>query len=186
MGRRKKEVDVSSDVDLLERVLGRSDLDPYESGAFGNMLETLRQREEEYREEAYGLSDLQREWAERVAARVKTRMSGKEFVEVVCEIIGRSVRLLTRARKSKAAATQYAVRVGERVAVVGFRYPESKSKPGEGDNVVRDGEVRVASHCVAVLGTPSSLMYAWDSEAPAAFIAAAIPGARVAHVRDGE
>ena len=93
MGRRKKEVDVSSDVDLLERVLGRSDLDPYESGAFGNMLETLQRREEEYGEDAYGLSDLQREWVERAAARAKTRMSGKEFVEVVCEIIGRSVRL---------------------------------------------------------------------------------------------
>lgn len=82
--------------------------------------------------------------------------------------------------------TRHAVRVGEREAVVGFRYPESKSDPGEGDNVVRDGEVRVASHCVAVLGMPSSLMYAWDSEAPAAFIAAAIPAARVVPVQAGE
>jgi|HubBroStandDraft_2_1064218.scaffolds.fasta_scaffold02877_2 hypothetical protein len=48
MGRRKKEVDVTGDVDLLERVLGRSGLGPYEFGAFGSMLETLRQREEEY------------------------------------------------------------------------------------------------------------------------------------------
>jgi hypothetical protein len=93
MGRRKKEVDVTRDVDLLERVLDRGDLDAYESGAFEHMLETLRQREEEYGERAYGLSDLQREWAERVAARVKTRMTGEEFAVVVRETIGRDLRL---------------------------------------------------------------------------------------------
>jgi hypothetical protein len=95
MGRRKKSVDVPEigDVDLLERVLDRDDLDPYESGAFENMLETLRWRADEYGDKAYGLSDLQREWVERVNARVKRRMSGKEFQEVVREIIGRNVKL---------------------------------------------------------------------------------------------
>jgi len=95
MGRRNRGSDVADlgDVDLLERVLGRGDIDAYESGAFEHMLETLRQREEEYGERAYGLSDLQREWAERVAARVKTRLTGQEFAEVVRETIGRDVRL---------------------------------------------------------------------------------------------
>jgi hypothetical protein len=94
MGRRGKRRSTShEDVDLLERVLERTDLDSYESGAFEHMLETLRWREEEYGDGAYGLSDLQREWVERVAARVKTRMSGEEFVGVVREIVGRDLRL---------------------------------------------------------------------------------------------
>ena len=95
MGRRGNKVDVPEigDVDLLERVLAREDLDPYESGAFENMLETLRWRADEYGDKVYGLSDLQREWVERVDARVKRRMSGKEFQEVVREIIGRSLKL---------------------------------------------------------------------------------------------
>lgn len=97
MARRVKVVDVAEldDVDLLERVLSRGDLDAYESGVFENMLDTLHRRVEEYGDDAYGLTDLQREWAERVAAREKTRMTGEEFVEVVREIIGRDVKLMT-------------------------------------------------------------------------------------------
>ena len=86
-------------------------------------------------------------------------------------------------KKSETQSTRHVVHVGKSEAVVGFRYPESKSKPGEGDNIVRDGEVRVASHCVAVLGTPSSLIYTWNSEASASFIARAIQDARVVPVR---
>jgi hypothetical protein len=95
MGRRGKVVDVVEldDVDLLERVLGRGDLDPYESGAFEGMLEKLRWRVEEYGDDAYGLTELQREWAERVAAREKFRLTGREFVEVVRTVIGRDLRL---------------------------------------------------------------------------------------------
>ena len=86
-------------------------------------------------------------------------------------------------KKSETQSTRHVVRVGKSEAVVGFRYPDSKTKPGEGDNVARDGEVRVASHCVAVLGIQSTTMHTWDSEAAAAFIAKAIPKARVVPVR---
>jgi hypothetical protein len=92
---RKKGVGVDrlSDADLLDRVLGRDDLDAYESGAFENMRDALHDRVEVYGDDAYGLTDLQREWAERVTARIKTRMTGEEFSEMVREIIGRDLRL---------------------------------------------------------------------------------------------
>lgn len=95
MGRRGKRVDVVElvDVDLLERVLCRDDLDTYEADAFENMLGTLRRRADEYGDDAYPLTDMQREWAHRVSARAKTRMTGEEFVEMVRVIIGRNLRL---------------------------------------------------------------------------------------------
>jgi hypothetical protein len=74
---------------------------------------------------------------------------------------------------------RYGIRVGKREAVVGFRYPASKFEPDAGDNIVRDGEVRVASHCLAVLGMPSPMQYVWTHKASAAYVASAIPKARV-------
>jgi hypothetical protein len=95
MPRRRREVDVADldDVDLLERVLARTDLDPYEAGVFAEMLDRLRERAEEYGDDAYGLTDRQREWAERALARVKRKLTGTEFAEVVRTTIGRDLRL---------------------------------------------------------------------------------------------
>ena len=95
MARRRKEVDVAeqSDADLLERALAREDLDPYERDAFEGMLERLRWRVEEYGDDAYGLSELQRGWVERAAARPRSRLTGEEFAEVVRATIGRELRL---------------------------------------------------------------------------------------------
>jgi len=84
-----------------------------------------------------------------------------------------------------APAVEYSVLVGRRRAVVGFRYPASKCKPGEGDNIVGDDERRIASHCMAVLGMPSTLQYKWGARVSAAFIAKAISGARVIGGRTG-
>jgi hypothetical protein len=95
MPRRRKEVDVADldDVDLLERVLDREDLSETERDAFEGMLETQRWRAETFAD-PYPLTDAQRGWAERVAARPKTRgMTGAEFNEAVRETIGRYVRL---------------------------------------------------------------------------------------------
>lgn len=80
----------------------------------------------------------------------------------------------------------FSVLIGENEAVVGFRNPSSKDAVGEGENIVRDGEVRVASHCLAVLGMPSSLQYKWTDESAAAYVAKAIPGARVVGLESGE
>lgn len=96
MPRRRKKGDVSAtqeDVALLERVVEREDLDEYERGAFEHMLEDLCERVEEYGDDAYPLTDKQREWAERVAARVKRRLNGREFAEYVLSVIGRKLRL---------------------------------------------------------------------------------------------
>lgn len=91
--RRKRRVDVADlgDVDLLERVVAREDLDDYERDVFESMLERQREREDAYGDDAFPLSELQRGWAERVASREKTRMSGEEFAEFVRERIGRDV-----------------------------------------------------------------------------------------------
>jgi len=98
VARRKQEVDVAdlSDVDLLERVVGRIDLDETDAAAFSEMLDRQRRREEEYGDDAYPLTDRQREWAERVARRPKTKMTGEEFAEVVRDTIGRDLKILRR------------------------------------------------------------------------------------------
>lgn len=98
MARRRRGVDVADmdDVDLLERVLGRDDLDEFERGAFGHMLEELDRREEQYGDDAYPLTDKQREWVERAALREKRKgLTGSEFGEAVREAIGRDLRLRT-------------------------------------------------------------------------------------------
>ncbi len=95
MARRERVVDVADldDVDLLERVLARGDLDPYEASVFGEMLDRLQERAERYGDDAYGLTDRQREWAERAARREKRKLTGSEFAEVVRDTIGRDLRL---------------------------------------------------------------------------------------------
>lgn len=97
MARRSKGVDVADldDVGLLKRVLAREDLDEYERGAFGHMLEDLERREEQYGDDAYPLTDRQREWAERAALRENRKLSGAEFAEFVRCVIGRDIRLRT-------------------------------------------------------------------------------------------
>ena len=71
MARRVRVVDVADldDVDLLERVLSRDDIDEYERGVFEHMLEELQGRLESYGDDAYPLTDRQREWADRAARR---------------------------------------------------------------------------------------------------------------------
>jgi len=60
-------------------VLARVDLDEYERDAFASMLERQRWRIEEFGEDdAYALSEPQRSWVERVAARDSRRMTGAE------------------------------------------------------------------------------------------------------------
>jgi|HubBroStandDraft_2_1064218.scaffolds.fasta_scaffold80793_3 hypothetical protein len=95
MPRRSKVVDVADlgDVDLLERVLARQDLDPYEVGVFTEMLGTLRRREEEYGDDAYGLTERQREWVGRAFSRERWKLTGAEFAEAVRDVIGRDLRL---------------------------------------------------------------------------------------------
>jgi hypothetical protein len=44
----------------------------------------------------------------------------------------------------------YVVHVGRR-GVVGFRYPPMREPPGEASNVVAKNELRLASHCIALL-----------------------------------
>jgi hypothetical protein len=65
----------------------------------------------------------------------------------------------------------FGVLVGKQ-AVVGFRYPDHRMPVGKDENVLRDGEARVASHCIAVLGQPSSLQYAWTEKNSAQWVAA--------------
>lgn len=91
--RRKAGVVDLDDADLLERVLARDDLDAYETHAFEGMAETVAWRVAEYGADARGLSEAQREWAERVAARESVRMSGVRFAEFVRSVIGRDLRL---------------------------------------------------------------------------------------------
>lgn len=95
MARRVRVVDVADldDVDLLERVLARDDVDEYERSAFEHMLEDLRGRLEAYGDGAYPLTERQREWAERVARRVKRKLTGEQFAQAVREAIGRDLRL---------------------------------------------------------------------------------------------
>ena len=95
MARRAREVDVSDldDVDLLERALARRDLGDYERDAFAHMLEDLRWRQDEYGDDAYPLTERQREWVERAARRPKRWMTGEEFLQFVSETIGRDPRL---------------------------------------------------------------------------------------------
>jgi hypothetical protein len=95
MARRRKGVDVADldDVDLLERVLKRVDLDEYERGAFEHMLEELQLRVEQYADDAYPLTDRQREWAEQAAQREKRKLTGPEFEEAVRDTIGRDLKL---------------------------------------------------------------------------------------------
>lgn len=94
MGKRVQEDGVAaSDVALLERVLERLDLNEQEGNVFRHMLKILLSRVEQYGADAYGLTERQREWVERVARRPKRRMSGKEFVEVIRAAIGRYLRL---------------------------------------------------------------------------------------------
>lgn len=76
------------------------------------------------------------------------------------------------------APVLYAVHV-RKEAIVGFRYPLSKEEPGEGENIVRSGEARVASHLMAVLGMPSPLQRTWDNLESAQYVADAIAGAKV-------
>lgn len=92
--RRKGDVaDIDDDVALLERVTARTDLDEHERGVFARMLAELGERAEIYGDDAYPLTDRQREWAERVAARVKRKLTGPEFAEFVVASIGRELRL---------------------------------------------------------------------------------------------
>jgi hypothetical protein len=96
MARRRGKVGVAhDDVDLLERVLARKDLSPYEVGVFTNMLEQIRERAEEYGDDAYALTGPQRQWAERVdgRSRGRERLTGIEFDGVVRATIGRDLRL---------------------------------------------------------------------------------------------
>ena len=81
MTRRVRVVDVADrgDVDLLERVLARVDLDEYERGAFEHMLEDLGRRVETYGDDAYPLTERQREWAERATLRPSRRLTGEQF-----------------------------------------------------------------------------------------------------------
>lgn len=57
------------------------------------MLEDLERRIEEYGDDAYPLTDRQREWAERAALREKRKLSGAEFAEFVRDTVGRDLRL---------------------------------------------------------------------------------------------
>lgn len=100
MLRRGRAVDVADlgDADLLERVLARSDLDSTERAAFDGMLGTILQRVEQYGDDAYPLTEPQRRWAEMVAVREKSRLTGEEFAEVVRATIGRDLRLRERER----------------------------------------------------------------------------------------
>ena len=70
---------------------------------------------------------------------------------------------------------RFAVHVGSKkkpCAIVGFRQPSFKIPVGKDENVVRDGEIRVASNCIAVLGMPSPLQWTADRREGAKHIAA--------------
>jgi len=54
---------------------------------------------------------------------------------------------------------RYGVNVGRKHAVVGFRHPRSADEPGKGENVEREGEIRVARNCIAVLGERSTMQW---------------------------
>jgi hypothetical protein len=80
----------------------------------------------------------------------------------------------------------FTVLVGKKRAVVGFREPSFRIDVGKGENALADGEVRIASHCIAVLGQRENSPYLWPGEhsrASAEFIASCIPKARVGVVR---
>jgi hypothetical protein len=84
---------------------------------------------------------------------------------------------MKRKAKPKPSAT-YTVHVGDR-AIVGFRQPEIKTNPGAKDNRVDDScEVRIASHCIAVLGTKAP--YEWTTPEAASFCAENIDGVWIA------
>jgi hypothetical protein len=80
-------------------------------------------------------------------------------------------------KKKIVDSTAWGIIVGKQ-AVVGFRYATDRV-PGKGDNVIRDGEVRVAPLVMAVLGQPSSIQHAWNNQASAKYVAGTIRGAKV-------
>ena len=69
----------------------------------------------------------------------------------------------------------YAVHL-RKEAIVGFRSPPLKQEPGEGENIVRSGEVRAASHLIAVMGMPSPMQCTWANKDSACHIAVLIKG----------
>jgi len=83
-----------------------------------------------------------------------------------------------KGRKAPVVEEQrYGVNVGRAHAVIGFRYPRSADEPGKGENVEREGEVRVARNCIAVLGERSTMQWSTHRDG-AKYIAAAIKGGK--------
>ena len=84
---------------------------------------------------------------------------------------------MKKGRKPAVEERRYGVNVGRKLAVVGFRHPRSADEPGKGENVEREGEVRVARNCIAVLGERSTMQWSTHQDG-AKYIAAAIKGGK--------